>query len=125
MEVPDFVTIHFELMRSILRQRTVAIGEELNQVELRRDIGVDLTIIGREQAGIIATRDRVGVIALDVQIVREPPAGTELDGLIITARFVEIPNAAKHAEILFELRALWIAFVERVDLGFELALVRG
>ena len=74
-------------MRAILRQRTVAVTEQLDEVVLRRDVRIDLAVVVRDRTGEVAARARPRVRALHEQVLREAMLERHLE------RFVRALNA--------------------------------
>ena len=68
LEVERVVAVELDVVRAILRQRAVAVREQLDEVVLRRDVRIDLAVVVRDEARVVTLGARVRVRALDVEL---------------------------------------------------------
>ena len=101
-DVEVAVRVDLERVRPILRQWAAAVREQLDQVVLRRDVRIDLAVVVRHAARVVALGARVRVRALQIQPRREPPRDRELDRVVVAARLVERADAAEQVQLARE-----------------------
>src|SRR5206468_871765 len=75
--------VEFELMRPVIRQTTVQIFEQADEIEQRRDIRIRLAVVVAEEALVIADQARVCIRGDDLIVARESSRSREFHGPVI------------------------------------------
>src|SRR6187455_2332136 len=91
--------VELELVRPIVRQTSVGVGEQALKVEQRSDVRVRLPVVVTEQAFVVSDQAREHVGSDELEVIRKSLRGAELDGAIETLSPAKALRSTRNAGI--------------------------
>src|SRR5260370_36172785 len=89
--------VELELVRTIVRQSTVHVLQQADQIEQRSDVRVRLAVVVTEQAFVVTSKARVGVRSDELIVIGRSLRCREGQRAIITSRVTEAGDRRKTA----------------------------
>src|SRR6185369_407515 len=91
--------VELELVRPIVRQTSVGVGEQALKVEQRSDVRVRLPVVVTEQAFVVSNQAREHVRSDELEVIRKSLGGAELDSTIETLSTAKALRSTRNAGI--------------------------
>src|SRR6185369_4376745 len=114
--------VELELVRTIIRQPSVRVSKQADQVEQRSDVRIGLTVVITEQSFVVSDQARIRVRSDELIVVGESLRCRELETTIVATCRSEATDRRITASLIF--RRFAITAATRVEEEVVIAVIK-